>query len=169
MATEKKNVNRRAEREKARRMEKIELLLWKIGIGVVVVAFFVIVGVTCVNMFKDYQASKPNYDNTEMAVSDLVGVLQATEAAAEEADGDLVIEPVVDAAESEAESAEGESAESAEEAEAVSEDAESAEDQESAGEAENTEAAESEAAAEEAKDDASQAADGGESEGTEGN
>ncbi len=79
MATEKK-LQRKAEKAKAQRAERIEMLLWRIGIAAVVVAFFVGVGVTFVNMYKNYQDSKPNYNSTEMVVGDITGVLQATEA-----------------------------------------------------------------------------------------
>jgi hypothetical protein len=79
MATDKK-LKRKADRARANRAEKIELMLWRVGIGAVVLAFFVGVGVTFVNMYKNYQATKPNYDSTEMVVGDLTGVLQATEA-----------------------------------------------------------------------------------------
>ncbi|MBP5292432.1 MAG: hypothetical protein J6Y90_07430 [Lachnospiraceae bacterium] len=79
MATDKK-LKRKAEREKANRAEKMELMLWRVGIAAVAVAFFVGVGVTFVNMYRNYVASQPNYDSTEMVVGDLTGVLQATEA-----------------------------------------------------------------------------------------
>ena len=90
MATEKK-LQRKAEKAKAQRAERIEMLLWRIGIAAVVVAFFVGVGVTFVNMYKNYQDSKPNYNSTEMVVGDITGVLQATEADEQAAD-EIVVE-----------------------------------------------------------------------------
>ena len=94
MATEINKNERKKEREKARRAEKRELMAWRIGIAAVALAFVIGLGVTFVNMFRNYQDTKPNYDRTEMVVTDLSGVLTATTAAEPE----TVTEPATEAA-----------------------------------------------------------------------
>ena len=141
MATEKKNsVNRKEAREKARRTEKLELLLWRVGLIVVAVAFVVGVGVTFVNMYKDYRDSQPNYERTEMVVGDLANVLSAAEATEAETEGvDVTADEAVTEAETVEEAAE---TEAATEAETVEEAAET----EAATEAETVEEAATEVA-----------------------
>lgn len=141
MATEKKNsVNRKEAREKARRAEKLELLLWRVGLIVVAVAFVVGVGVTFVNMYKDYRDSQPNYERTEMVVGDLANVLSAAEATEAETEGvDVTADEAVTEAETVEEAAE---TEAATEAETVEEAAET----EAATEAETVEEAATEVA-----------------------
>ena len=141
MATEKKNsVNRKEAREKARRAEKLELLLWRVGLIVVAVAFVVGVGVTFVNMYKDYRDSQPNYERTEMVVGDLANVLSAAEATEAETEG---VDGTADEAVTEAETVEeAAETEAATEAETVEEAAET----EAATEAETVEEAATEVA-----------------------
>ena len=90
MSNEKRNANsvnkfdRRQERERERQKEKRELFFWKLGGIVFVVAVVVAICITGVNQFRAYQASRPDYNRTEMVVSDMAGVLEAeSESAAE--------------------------------------------------------------------------------------
>ncbi len=90
MSNEKKNsstvnkFDRRQERERERQKEKRELFFWKLGGIVFAVAVVVAIGITGVNQFRAYLASRPDYSRTEMVVTDMAGVLQEeSESAAE--------------------------------------------------------------------------------------
>ncbi len=68
--------DRRKERELEQKREKRELFLWKLGGVVFVLAVVVALGVTVVNQYRIYQASRPDYNRTEMVVNDMAGVLE---------------------------------------------------------------------------------------------
>ena len=90
MSEEKNNSNRkydrRMEKERERQKEKRELFLWKVGGGVFALAVIIALGVTVVNQYRAYQASRPDYNRTEMVVNDMAGVLEEeTEAESETA------------------------------------------------------------------------------------
>ncbi|WP_434310697.1 hypothetical protein [Hominifimenecus sp. rT4P-3] len=67
--------NRKQEKEQERLKEKRELFLWKLGGLVFAIAVVVAVVMTGVNQYKAYQASRPDYNRTQMVVSDMAGVL----------------------------------------------------------------------------------------------
>ena len=71
--------DRRQEKRRERQKEKREMFFWKLGGAVFAVAVVIAVGVTGVNQFKAYQASRPDYNRTQMVVSDMAGVLDAEE------------------------------------------------------------------------------------------
>ena len=95
-----RKLNKKAEREKARRKEKTELLLWRAGIGVVALAFLVGVGVTIFNQYRSYVDSRPDYARTEYVLSDLAGVLN-TEAEEEPVEETADVEASDDTAQEE--------------------------------------------------------------------
>ena len=67
--------NRKQEKERERLKEKRELFLWKVGGVVFAVAVVAAIAMTGINQYKAYQASRPDYNRTEMVVSDMAGVL----------------------------------------------------------------------------------------------
>ena len=78
--------DRRKEREREQKKEKRELFLWKLGGGVFALAVGVALGVTVFNQYRAYQASRRDYNRTEMVVNDMAGVLEEeTEAESETA------------------------------------------------------------------------------------
>ncbi len=83
MSEEKNNSNRkydrRMEKERERQKEKRELFLWKVGGGVFALAVIIALGVTVVNQYRAYQASRPDYSRTQMVVGDMAGVLEEEE------------------------------------------------------------------------------------------
>ena len=76
--------NRKANLEKERKQKKAVALGLKIAGIVAGAALVVALAVTGVNAYKNYQASRPNYDREEAVIYDMAGVLsEETEAETE--------------------------------------------------------------------------------------
>ncbi len=76
--------NRKAILEKERKKKRIYRICgWAAGF-VIVAALVVMLGLTAKNAYSDYLASKPDYSSTSLVITDLTGILDETEADAEE-------------------------------------------------------------------------------------